>query len=191
MVRAMERRSSHVLSLRQTGCNIHEVPSIRPHRQHAPSALTHLSLQSTFNHFFSHIYNKLGPCFQTEYPNCQKTVDVRHTLYRARRICDCEESIQIDQYDLRSEAGRIIRICSQSWEILDSPIKLIPSLETTRLITKHEKRCAICGREYAEIFDRPFYARYVPTAPITECFSALLVRSTEGEFNKRKSKVQN
>lgn len=78
------------------------------------AAASSASLQCAFNHFFSRIYNKLGYSFQTECPTCQKTVDIRHILYGVRKICACGETVQIDQYDLRSEAGRVIRICPRS-----------------------------------------------------------------------------
>ena len=37
------------------------------------------------------------------------------------------------------------------------------------LITKSEKKCPLCGREYAELLDLPFYARYVPIAIAANC----------------------
>ena len=149
------------------GADIDPIPIAQARAALAASSL--VSLQSAFNHFFSRLYNKLGHYFQTECPTCQKTADIRHTLYGAKKICACGEVVQIDQYDLRSETGRIIRICPQSWEILNSQTKPIPPLQTPRLITKPEKRCAVCGREYAEILDLPFYARYVPIAIVADC----------------------
>ena len=149
------------------GADIDPIPIVQARAALTASSLA--SLQSAFNHFFSSIHNKLGHYFQTECPSCQKTVDIRHTLYGVKKICACGETIQIDQYDLRREAGRIIRICPQSGKILNGPTKPIPPLKTTRLITKPEKRCAVCGQEYAELLDLPFYARYMPIAIVADC----------------------
>lgn len=52
---------------------------------------------------------------------------------------------------------------------MNGSTKLIPPLKTTRLITKPEKRCAVCGREYATLLDLPFYARYMPIAIVADC----------------------
>ena len=149
------------------GADIDPIPIAQARASLAAASLA--SLQSAFNHFFSRIYNQLGHYFQTECPSCQRTVDIRHTLYGVKKICACGEAIQIDQYDLRNEAGRVIRICPQSGEILNVSTKAIPPLKTIRLITKPEKKCAVCGQEYAELLDLPFYARYMPIAIVADC----------------------
>ncbi len=170
------------------GADIDPVPIVQARAALASASLA--GLQSAFDHFFSRIYNKLRFYFQTECPTCRKAVNIRHTLYGIRKTCACGEAVQIDQYDLRSEASRTIQICPRSWEILNDQTKSTARLRTTRLITKPEKRCTVCGQEYTELLDLPFMRvmcrlQLLPTAPITGCFSVPSARLAESDVGLR------
>lgn len=89
------------------GADIDPIPVVQ-----ARAALTKVAfadLQNSFDQFFSNLYDSLGHYFQTECPECEKTVDVQYTLHGLRKTCACGEVVQIDQYDLRHESGRTIR----------------------------------------------------------------------------------
>ena len=149
------------------GADIDPIPVLQ-----ARATLTRASLadmRSAFERFFSDLYNDLGYYFQTECPICKQTVDSRYTLYGLRKACTCGEVVQVDQYDLRHEAGRVIRIEPESWAISDCPEGPLAAVNSARLITKTEKQCPVCGQEYAELLELPFYARYVPVAVVATC----------------------
>jgi len=126
-------------------------------------------LRDAFSQFFADLYHSLGHHFQTECPTCQQTLDSRYTLHGLRKSCACGEVVQIDQYDLRHEADREIRIWPESWEITDSQSSPKCLAKATRLITKAEKVCPVCRQKYQELLDVPHYARYVPIAIVATC----------------------
>ncbi len=163
------------------GADIDPIPIVQ-----ARATLTQASLEDlriSFNRFFSDLYDNLGHYFQTECPICQRTVDALYTLHGLRKACACGEVVQIDQYDLRHEADRTIRIWPDSWQISDDQHKPEAPTRHIRLITKAEKKCPICGREYGELLDLPFYARYVPIAIVATCTEHGLFFRSPGELD--------
>lgn len=161
------------------GADIDPIPVVQARATLAQAALA--DLRASFNQFFSDLYYSLGHYFQTECPACQQAVDTQYTLHGVRKSCACGDVVQIDQYDLRHEADAKIRIWPQSWEISDGQSEPKAPARTTRLITKAEKECPICGQEYKELLDLPFYARYVPIAIVATCVEHGLFFRVPGE----------
>jgi len=149
------------------GADIDPIPVVQ-----ARASLTQASLgdlRSAFDQFFNDLYQSLGHYFQTECPTCQQTLDFQYTLDGLRKTCACGEVVQIDQYDLRHEADRKIRIWPETWEITDGQSSPKGLARATRLVTKSEKKCPNCGQEYQELLDAPYYARYAPIAVVATC----------------------
>ncbi len=149
------------------GADIDPIPVVQ-----ARAALTQAplgDLRAAFNQFFAGLHRDLGRYFQTECPICTRTLDFQYTLHGLRKSCACGEVVQIDQYDLRHEADRKIRIWPENWEITDSQSRPNGSPKTPRLITKAEKTCLVCGLKYQDLLDVPYYARYVPIAIVATC----------------------
>ncbi len=128
-----------------------------------------MELRTSFNKFFSNIYNNIRYYFETECPICDTIVDAQYTLYGIGKFCDCGKAVQVDQYTLRQESDRTIYICPESWDIINGETIEKASVSPARLITKPEKRCNVCGCEYQELLDLPFYSRYVPIAIVGSC----------------------
>jgi len=149
------------------GADIDPIPVVQVRATLAQAALG--DLRTAFNQFFAGLHRDLGHYFQTECPTCQQTLHFQYTLHGLRKSCACGEVVQIDQYDLRHEADRKIRIWPESWEITDSQSCPDSSTKTPRLITKAEKACPVCGLKYQELLDVPYYARYVPIAIVAAC----------------------
>ena len=149
------------------GADIDPVPVVQARASLSQAAVA--DLRVAFNRFYFSLYDNLRYYFQTECPTCQKTVDIQYTLYGLQKNCACREVVQIDQYNLREESDRTIRICPASWEIYDCQDTHTDTNEEVRLITKTEKTCPVCGHDYEELFDSPFYARYVPVAISAKC----------------------
>ncbi len=126
-------------------------------------------LEAAFGRFFAALYGELEPYFQTGCPHCDRTLDLQYTLYGLRRTCACGEVVQIDQYELRHEGERVIRIAPDSWQIGDSPTPSAPLPQHPRLALKAETACSTCGEKYRDLLDVPFYARYVPIAVVADC----------------------
>jgi DNA modification methylase len=126
-------------------------------------------LRSAFDKLFDDLYQSIGHYFQTECLTCEKLVDAQYFLHGLRKRCVCGEVVQMEQYDLRHEANRILRIWPENWEINDSsdPPPIQPS--KPRLITKTETICPICQQKYQELLDVPFYGRYMPVAIVGNC----------------------
>ena len=163
------------------GADIDPIPVVQ-----ARATLTQASLadlQAAFGQFFTTLYDSLGHYFQTECPTCRQTVDSQYTLYGLRKSCACGQVVQIDQYDLRHEAGRKIRIWPHSWEITDGPSDPKAPAKATRLITKAEQVCPVCGQKYEELLDIPYYARYVPIAVVAICPEHGLFFRSPGEYD--------
>ena len=163
------------------GADIDPIPAVQ-----ARATLTRASLadlRAAFSQFFADLYNVLRHDFQTECPTCHQTVDTQYTLHGLRKSCACGEVVQIDQYDLRHEADRKIRIWPESWEIADDRSDPKAPAKTTRLITKAEKVCPNCGQKYEELLDIPYYARYVPIAIVATCTEHGLFFRSPGEFD--------
>lgn len=147
------------------GADIDPIPVVQARATLTRAALG--DLRTAFNQFFAELHRSLGHYFQTECPTCQQTLDFQYTLHGLRKSCACGEVVQIDQYDLRHEADHKIRIWPESWEITDSRSSPSTSARTRRLITK--KACPVCGLQYQELLDVPYYARYVPIAIVATC----------------------
>lgn len=164
------------------GADIDPIPIVQ-----ARAALTQtplVDLQTAFSHFFSDLHNSLEQYFQTECPTCQKTVASQYTLHGLRKTCACGEVVQIDQYELRHEANKKICIWPNSWEISDNPMESRASSKMPRLITKNEKKCPFCGKEYQELLDISFYARYVPIAIVATCAKHGLFFRSPGKLDR-------
>ncbi len=125
-------------------------------------------LRAAFDQFHARLYESVGSYFQTECPICDDPTDVQYALHGVRKTCACREVVQIDRYELRQESGRTIGICPESGEILENAGELAPAA-TAGLVTKADKICPSCGREYADLLDVPFYARYVSVAVAAVC----------------------
>ena len=126
-------------------------------------------LRVSFNKFFSHISANLKEYFETECPTCNLTVGIQYTLWGLRKLCNCGEVAQVDQYNLRQEEDRTIYICPESWDIITGENRERATVSPMRLVTKSEKRCDTCGNEYQELLHLPFYSRYVPIAVMASC----------------------
>ena len=163
------------------GADIDPIPVVQARATLTQATLA--DLQAAFGQFFTALYDSLGHYFQTECPTCQQTVDSQYTLYGLRKSCACGEVVQIDQYDLRHEANRKIRIWPESWEITDDQSDPKASAKATRLINKAEKVCPICGQKYEELLDIPYYARYVPIAIVATCPEHGLFFRSPGEHD--------
>jgi putative DNA methylase len=149
------------------GADIDPIPVVQ-----ARATLTQVELeelQVAFNRFFADLYAQVGAYFQTECPECEQTLDTQYTLHGLRKRCACGEVVQIDQYELRHEAERMLRIWPETWEINDAATAPRRKASVPRLITKTETACPNCGQKYQELLDIPFYARYVPVALVAKC----------------------
>lgn len=149
------------------GADIDPIPVVQARASLAP--LTLGELRAAFHQFFEELYSQIGQYFQTECPRCARKVDSQYTLYGSRKKCACGEVVQIDQFDLRHEANRTIRIWPNIWVISDDEIEPEGTPKPERLITRDEKSCPKCGQKYQELLDVPYYQRYVPVAIAGVC----------------------
>ncbi len=138
----------------------------------ARASLTRIALgelRAAFDRFFAALRREIGPYFQTECPYCAKPTDIQYVMHGLRKRCACGEVVQIDQYELRHEANRTVRINPETWAIGDGTREL-PALPTgRRLVTKTDTSCTVCGRKYGELLDEPYYHRYVAFAIVGNC----------------------
>lgn len=149
------------------GADIDPIPILQ-----ARASLTQIplkELQTVFDQFFANLSQNIRYYFQTECPECSILVDAQYILHGLRKVCNCGEVVQIDQYDLRREVGRTIRIWPESWEIGDSRNTPTGQTRQTRLVTKADKVCLNCNQKYQDLFDQPYYARYMPIAIVGAC----------------------
>ena len=149
------------------GADIDPIPIAQARASLTQADLT--GLRASFAAFFDQLHSNLKPYFQTECVMCSKTTDIRYTLYGIKKRCVCREVVQIDQYDLRHEAGRTISVNPQDWEVSSYVGHEITTERASRLITKSEKECSECGYPYNELLDHPFYMRYTPIAIASDC----------------------
>jgi len=126
-------------------------------------------LRMTFDEFFAALRTELAPYFQTECPHCAQPVDVQYVMRGLRKRCACGEIVQIDQYELRHEAGRTLRIDPSSWAISDGVTELPALPPPCGLLTKADTKCPDCGEKYRELLDEPYYARYTAFAIVGTC----------------------
>ena len=150
------------------GADIDPIPVAQARASLSGASLS--DLRAAFDRFHAGLYAELGDFFQTECPRCAAVVDAQYALHGVRKRCACGEAAQIDQYVLRREGDRDIRICPDSWRIGEDASSHRPAVsQNRRLIEKSEKTCPDCGSVYADILDAPFYARYVPVAIAAVC----------------------
>ncbi|MEW6586696.1 MAG: DNA methyltransferase, partial [Nitrospirota bacterium] len=149
------------------GADIDPIPIVQARASLSPLALR--DLKAAFTQFFEALYTQIGHYFQTECMTCTKKVDIQYTLYGSRKRCDCGEVVQIDQFDLRHETNRIIRIWPNTWMISDTESEPVGEKKPIRLITRDEKECEKCRRKYRELSDIPYYQRYTPLAIAAIC----------------------
>ncbi|MDI6768836.1 MAG: DNA methyltransferase [Anaerolineales bacterium] len=149
------------------GADIDPIPVVQARASLSP--LTIRDLRAAFYIFFEELYSQIGQFFLTECPHCAKEVDSQYTLYGSRKKCSCEEVVQIDQFDLRHEANRTIRIWPNTWIISDKEIEPDGPSKPIRLITRDEKTCRECSQKYQELLDIPYYQRYTPVAIAAVC----------------------
>lgn len=149
------------------GADIDPIPVVQARATLTQAALE--DLQAAFDQFFTDLYHKVGEYFQTECPECAKTLDAQYTLHGLRKSCACCDVVQIDQFELRHEINRTIRICPETWEITDNKGGRQRSAKVTRLVSKAETSCPTCGQKYRELTDLPYHARYVPFAVVGVC----------------------
>ena len=155
------------LGAKVIGADIDPIPIVQARAtlsQIAPGELRRVFLQ-----FFTDLYQRVGRFFSTECSTCHRTLDSHYTLYGLRKFCACGEVVQVDQYELRHEANRTIRIDPHSWEIIEEQNSPIDSRQAYHLIPKAEKICPVCGQAYQELLDVPYYARYAPIAIAVVC----------------------
>jgi hypothetical protein len=149
------------------GADIDPIPIVQ-----ARASLTQIALkdlQNAFDQFFDDLYERVGTCFLTECPDCNQTVDSQYTLHGLRKRCACRQVVQLDQYELRQEAGRTLCIWPENWAITDSISAPQEPPKGIHLITKTETVCPTCKQKYQELLDLPFHARYVPIAIAGKC----------------------
>ena len=149
------------------GADIDPIPVIQARASLTQAELT--DLRGAFKQFYADLRRSLEPYFQTECPTCTETTDIQYSLYGVRKRCACRDVVQIDQYDLRHEGDRVISINPDSWEIAARQGSENGVGETPSLIVKGDKRCPACGRQYEELLELPFYARYAPVAIVGAC----------------------
>jgi len=153
------------------GADIDPIPVVQARATLTQAALG--DLRAAFNQFFAGLHRDLGHYFQTECPTCEQTLDFQYTLHGLRKSCACGEVVQIDQYDLRHEADRKIRIWPESWEITDSQSGPCGSAKATRLITKAEKTCPVCEQKYQELLNVPYTPLWRTTPSIAKSLPAI------------------
>ena len=149
------------------GADIDPIPIIQTRASLTQAELA--DLRVAFKRFFIDLYGHLEPYFQTECPTCDKTTNIQYSLYGMGKKCACRNVVQIDQYELRHEADRKISINPDSREIAYHQDNKDRANGGASLITKGDKECPACGRQYDELLDLPFYARYTPIAIVAVC----------------------
>ena len=149
------------------GADIDPIPVVQ-----ARASLTQVALKDVllaFDQFFADLDSQIGHYFQTECPECLHTIDSQYMLYGLRKTCCCGEVVQIEQYELRHEENRLVRIWPENWEVSDRLHASGAVIRDTRLITKSETICPTCGQKYQEMLQLPYYARYTPIAVVGTC----------------------
>lgn len=149
------------------GADIDPIPVVQARASLSPLMLR--ELRASFHQFFDELYFQIGPYFQTECPACAKKIDAQYTLYGSRKRCACNEVVQLEQFDLRHEASRTIRIWPNTWIISDKEIEPAGPSKQMRLITRDEKTCMECNQKYQGLLDIPYYQRYTPVAIAAVC----------------------
>ncbi len=126
-------------------------------------------LRGAFDRLFAALHDELAPYFQTECPQCARPVEVQYFMHGLRKQCVCGEIVQIDQFELRHESGRTLRIDPDTWAISDGTNELSAQPTHRRLLTKTTSSCPDCGQKYREFLDEPYYTRYICFAIVGNC----------------------
>ncbi len=155
------------LGARVIGADIDLIPTLQVRATLSKIELN--ELKDSFKDFFNSLYKKIGHYFHTECPCCHETVDSQYTLHGLRKKCLCGEVIQIDQYEIRHETDKVFRICPNTYKVVSTHKTSENFSNNPRLITKKEKSCPICKQKYQDIFELPFYKRYVPLVVVGTC----------------------
>jgi putative DNA methylase len=161
------------------GADIDPIPVVQ-----ARATLTHAELKelrAAFDQFFADLYTEVGDYFQTGCPGCDRTLDAQYTLHGLRKQCSCSEVVQVDQYELRYETGRTLRIWPDTWEISAGEQQPPSQPKRRRLVTKADSVCPTCSEKYSDLLEVPFYARYVPVAVVGTCSEHGLFLRPPGE----------
>ena len=149
------------------GADIDPIPVAQARASLGQAALS--DLRTAFNRLHADLYEGLGDYFQTECPTCQETVDSQYALHGIRKDCACREVVQIDQYVLRQESDRNIYVHPDSWHVYSGQVGSDAVDGTHRLVTKADKTCPLCGQDYSELLDLPYYERFTPVAIAATC----------------------
>ncbi len=149
------------------GADIDPIPVAQARASLSPVTLK--ELRSSFHQFFDDLYTQVGEYFHTECPTCAKKLDIQYTLYGSRKQCNCGEVVQLEQFEFRHEANRVIRIWPNTWAISDTEVEPEGISKPTRLITRNDKECQQCGQKYGELLEIPYYQRYTPVAIAANC----------------------
>jgi putative DNA methylase len=157
------------------GADIDPIPVLQARASLAQIPLP--SLEAAFSELFQSLREKMGTCFLTTCPTCGDNVDALYTLYAARRECACGEVWMVDDTTLRHNAdGSVIQICEVCHRIVTVPLEggslscdCGSDLSSPRIVARDAAVCEVCGKEYGERIDLPFYARYAPIAIVGQC----------------------
>ena len=153
------------------GADIDPIPIVQARASLSRASLP--SLRTSFERLHSDLYDSLGNYFKTECPTCQATVDSQYTLHGLRKTCACGEVTQIDQYVLRQESDRVVKICPVCRQIHSGESDRCAECAGVgwdgQLIIKSQESCADCGHEYSELRDLSYYARFTPVAIAATC----------------------
>ena len=149
------------------GADIDPIPIVQARASLTQAELS--DLQASFQEFSAELQGQLGHYFQTECPVCSRTCEILYTLHGIGKRCSCKYVVQIDQYTLRQEEGRIVAINPHDWRIsADTDVEQFTNGSPV-LISKNDKQCRVCGEKYSELLEMPFYSRYMPVAIAAYC----------------------
>ncbi len=112
-------------------------------------------LEQAYQQFHRQLRAELAPYFETACPTCQQTTAAQFYLYGLRRFCACGPVLVVDSAVLRQENNGV-------------HIQLQPGY-AERVVERSETTCAVCGEEFYEAFDTPYYGRYEPLVVVGRC----------------------
>jgi len=151
------------------GADIDPIPILQ-----VRAALTELplkTLEDAFTSFFHELHVQIGHYYRVVCPICEKSFQLKYTLYGIKKKCDCHEAIFVDNYIFRYNSdGSKIHICPESYDVFhdDQLISRCTYRPDLPLYEKDKKICS-CGGRFFEDISIPFYKRYVPISFIGEC----------------------
>ena len=160
------------------GADIDPIPVLQARASLSRIALP--ALRRAFDRFFADLHADLHPYFQTHCPTCGDETDIRYCLYGIRKRCACGTVIQVEQYELRQDAGGTTRLDPRSGKICSDSAANNAVAGAGPLIKKGDKKCPSCKQAYEELDELPFHARYALVAVVGEC-------ATHGLFHRAPS----